>query len=630
MDRLCGGSHCNPAKRRRVYPRQTPSITPVATAISGTGDARQTDTLATEDTPDLPSGAITSAPSAPTGRQDSGDDDPSNDDPADGPGASDGDGASDGGPGQSQGTSEPPTSDPTESPTSRPTSQDSSKPPTSSPTSQPPTSEPTSDPPTSQPTSEPTSQPPTSEPTSEPPTSDPTSQPTTDPPSEQPTSAPSSDPSSAEPTSPPSQFVTPPANANVTDSFETTITSAIATTVIDGKTSTIFTAIPTTLSGDTVSDSAATKRNIIAGSVGGAAFLILITAIFLFYRRHQSKKLSFFKRLTPKPRTRLLDGEDMDDYDLGPPTRYRDYPASVVSSAHAHSRSVTNTPTPAGPGVSPLSRSFHDASPGPSIMGTPMDPHRAGTPASLPPGAAAPHLLGMRSETGSIFRESVWPPPGQPSVLVDPIVNASNSVDLSRIIDDVMGPSTAGAAVGAAAAGPGRAPPPTSFRAGPGTANASSSSLVGDDPFASLSMLSISQPPSVAHSRETSDAPLLPAAAAASAKPSQSRGYFDASRPRDSREVPGSPMPPPGIGPLFVTNMGPLSPSSTISPGSPPQSFAAQQALGQVTSPTQSSPTGSVQPKNWLERSPKKVSRTSIDQDVTEMSSTGHGVGQAV
>ena len=67
-----------------------------------------------------------------------------------------------------------------------------------------------------------------------------------------------------------------------------------------------------------------------------------------------------------------------------------------------------------------------------------MDPYRAGTPSNLPPGAAAPHLMGVRAESGSIFREAVWPPPGQPSALVDPLVKASSAVDLSRIVDDVV------------------------------------------------------------------------------------------------------------------------------------------------------------------------------------------------
>ncbi|KAI0769944.1 hypothetical protein C8Q74DRAFT_1369190 [Fomes fomentarius] len=615
MDGYCRGSQCSAARRQRVFPRQTLSITPVATPTS---DLTRTGTPAAQDTgntSDALSRVTTSAPSSPTGRQDQ--DDP----PSDQDSTSDDGSSSD----TSKGSSLPPTSDPSGDATSQPTSQDSSKPPTSQPTSDPPTSKPTSkptsDPPTSQPTTEPTSAPPTTDPSSLPPTSEPSSLPPTSDPNPDSTTSISTVPTSLPPTSSTSDLVSPTAlpASNNTESFQTTITSAIATTVINGTTSTLFTTIPTTLSQDTTGDNAATKRNIIAGSVGGAAFIILIGALLLFYRRHQNKKLSFFKGSQPKPRTRLLDGEDLDDYDLGPPTRYRDYPASVVSS-HAHSRSVTNgTPTPIS-GRSPTMRDFQ-ASPGPSILGQPLDPHRAATPGALPPGAAAPHLLGMRAETGSIFREAVWPPPG--AQLVDPIMNASNSVDLSSIVDDVMGPN-AGAA---AAAGASARPPPSAFRTGPGTANESSSSLVGDDPFASLSMLTISRPGSVTHLRETSEAPLLPRAA------SSTPGFFEA-RGRDTPEPPGSPMPPPSMGPLFVTNAGPLSPTSTISPGSPPKTFVVQQALGQTTSPTQSNPPQG-QPRNWLERSPKKLSREmqrpSIDgQDVTEVSSTGHSVGQAM
>ena len=52
-----------------------------------------------------------------------------------------------------------------------------------------------------------------------------------------------------------------------------------------------------------------------------------------------------------------------------------------------------------------------------------------------------PILLRARgSETGSIFHEDVWPPPAETSRLVDPIVQASSQVDLSSIVDDVMGP----------------------------------------------------------------------------------------------------------------------------------------------------------------------------------------------
>jgi len=54
--------------------------------------------------------------------------------------------------------------------------------------------------------------------------------------------------------------------------------------------------------------------------------------------------------------------------------------------------------------------------------------------------ATTPQLLRARgSETGSIFHEGVWPPPGEESRLVDPLTNASSHVDLSRIVDDIMG-----------------------------------------------------------------------------------------------------------------------------------------------------------------------------------------------
>lgn len=53
------------------------------------------------------------------------------------------------------------------------------------------------------------------------------------------------------------------------------------------------------------------------------------------------------------------------------------------------------------------------------------------------PDSPSPSLLRSRiSETGSIFREEVWPPPG----FVDPIEMTSSQVDLSHIVDDVMGP----------------------------------------------------------------------------------------------------------------------------------------------------------------------------------------------
>ncbi|PIL22949.1 hypothetical protein GSI_15645 [Ganoderma sinense ZZ0214-1] len=416
----------------------------------------------------------------------------------------------------------------------------------------------------------------------------------------------------------------------------------------------IFTQIPTTLSSsDNSASQAATKRNVIAGTVGGVAFIILIIALFLFYRRHQTKKVSFFKRLQPKPRTRLLDGEDMDDFDLGTPmARYSDYPVSVASSrahSHSHSQSLANrtsNPSPSpGPGASPHTREFHAASPGPSLMGAPMDPHRAATPNHPPglphnppppppphpsppqnqnpnPNASPPHLLGMRSESGSIFREAVWPPPSENSTLVDPLRVAGSAVDLSRIVDDVMGPTTTTPTTSTAAASQrGAQPPPPSYR------GSRTSDLLGDDPFASHS-------PS--HSRDASDAPLLPKSPTPRI-PGAGMGERD-----DVPKAPGSPLPLPKFGALFVTNMGPLSPSSTIT--SP--TLAQRQAAS--SSPTTGPGAGAggsgagAAPRNWLQRSPKKAmavggARRSIDEDnvnsavdVADVTSTGHGVGEAL
>jgi len=132
--------------------------------------------------------------------------------------------------------------------------------------------------------------------------------------------------------------------------------------------------------------------------------IILVTAIILFYRRHQNKKRGFFPSSEPKPRTMLLAGEDLDD----------DYP---------YSRQTSNAPTP-------LPSSFRRVE-------SPVN--------SLPYSGSvdhSPRLLRPRaSDTGSIFHEGgLWPPPSGGSKLVDPIL-AGSHINLSNIVDDVMGSS---------------------------------------------------------------------------------------------------------------------------------------------------------------------------------------------
>ncbi|KAF9652623.1 hypothetical protein BDM02DRAFT_3126366 [Thelephora ganbajun] len=151
--------------------------------------------------------------------------------------------------------------------------------------------------------------------------------------------------------------------------------------------------------------SSSERTAIIAGSVaGGVAFIILVAAIILFYRRHQSKKRGFFPSSEPKPRTMLLAGEDLDD-------------------EYGYSRQTSNAPTP-------IPSSFRRVE-------SPVNhlPRSGSTEQS-------PRLLRPRgSDTGSIFHEGgIWPPPGDSSRLVDPILSGSH-INLSNIVDDVMGHS---------------------------------------------------------------------------------------------------------------------------------------------------------------------------------------------
>ncbi len=134
MDAFCSGSACGLAKRRRIYPRQTPSIGVVATSFPGAGSGISAAAGATVRTlhnlsvrllndnvqSDASSGATTSAPSAPTGRQDPSDavsgDPPTQSGDSANSGAS-GDSSQ---PPESKPSSDPPSSGPSSQPTSKP------------------------------------------------------------------------------------------------------------------------------------------------------------------------------------------------------------------------------------------------------------------------------------------------------------------------------------------------------------------------------------------------------------------------------------------------------------------------------------------------------------------------------
>lgn len=150
--------------------------------------------------------------------------------------------------------------------------------------------------------------------------------------------------------------------------------------------------IPSTIP-QVASPSSSDRTAIIAASAaGGTALIVLLLSLAFCARRKQFKRLDILNALTLKrkqerSRATLLDGEDLDDVDLArPPLRYAD---------HDHA----SMPTP-------------------------------GTP---------PHTHSRWSVAGSTFRDDPWPPPNEGTRLMDPL---ANDLDLSRIVDDVMGPSS--------------------------------------------------------------------------------------------------------------------------------------------------------------------------------------------
>ncbi|KAF8585081.1 hypothetical protein K439DRAFT_1080331 [Ramaria rubella] len=155
----------------------------------------------------------------------------------------------------------------------------------------------------------------------------------------------------------------------------TTITSSLVTT-IDGQRTTIVTSFPTTLNSSPSNSTSGKRNGVIAGSAiaGTLLVLALLAGIFVFHRRRARRKIEFAHRALPAPRSALL--ADEDGFDLA--------------------------------GES--------------------------TPDTSHPQLLRPRGMG----TGSIFHEGVWPPPGEPSRLEDPLLSGS-SVDLTSIVDDVMG-----------------------------------------------------------------------------------------------------------------------------------------------------------------------------------------------
>ncbi|KAF8548162.1 hypothetical protein OG21DRAFT_1501173 [Imleria badia] len=213
--------------------------------------------------------------------------------------------------------------------------------------------------------------------------------------SHSPTSSPSTTPSptpSSSSSAPPSTTSQSPIPSSSSQGTPTTITSSY-TTFFNGSTIVTQTSFPTTI--PQLSNPSSSQRTaIIAGSAaGGTALLILILTLAFCARRKQFKRLDFIHALTLKrkqerSRATLLDGDDLDLAHR--PRGYIDYDSPWDARMPARGTSTTRW-----------------------------------------------------SETGSAFREDVWPPPTEDTRLMDPL--ATLDLDLGRIVNDVMGPPASAA-----------------------------------------------------------------------------------------------------------------------------------------------------------------------------------------
>ncbi|KZV68114.1 hypothetical protein PENSPDRAFT_754331 [Peniophora sp. CONT] len=188
-------------------------------------------------------------------------------------------------------------------------------------------------------------------------------------------------------------FTTLSANASLSGDSFTTFTSSIVTE-INGTPTTAAIAIVTALNSDSSGDGLDSHERtaVIAGAaVGGTALLVILFAGFFYYRRRVDKKRYTFLKREPPSRAAFL----ADELDAPPHGGYRDVPFAVPGRAAVASG--------AGAGAYEL-------------------PSRS--------------LRAQTSESGSIFREDVWPPPKTP--LMEP---STGPPSLHGVVEDEIAPS---------------------------------------------------------------------------------------------------------------------------------------------------------------------------------------------
>ncbi|KAH9017364.1 hypothetical protein EDB84DRAFT_693035 [Lactarius hengduanensis] len=207
--------------------------------------------------------------------------------------------------------------------------------------------------------------------------------------------------------------------------FLSTFTTSFVTN-INGVSTTVVTPIVTALHSSTPVR-ASSRTAVIAGSaIGGLVlFIIGLSAIFIFRRRVRRQRYWALSRKRLPSRSTFLAGESMDLPQSSLPFAYADTDDPFATRISRHpSGGSGSVDTPSFPYAYAYS---HESD----------IPHvRTASPVPSSP----PRLFRPRaSESGSIFQESVWPPPSAASQLTDPLTSPSHAVDLGSIVDEVMG-----------------------------------------------------------------------------------------------------------------------------------------------------------------------------------------------
>ncbi|KAF8261470.1 hypothetical protein EI94DRAFT_1745945 [Lactarius quietus] len=153
-------------------------------------------------------------------------------------------------------------------------------------------------------------------------------------------------------------------------------------------------------------------------------------------RRARRQRYWALSRKRLPSRSTFLAGESMD-------MPHSTSPQPTSPSAYSYADNIDPFATQAS--RPPTGRSGGSGSPPPSSYPYAAYSYsqRPDSPSHSPVPSSPPRLFRARaSESGSIFHESVWPPPSAASQLTDPLTSPSHAVDLGSIVNDVMGPTT--------------------------------------------------------------------------------------------------------------------------------------------------------------------------------------------